>query len=92
MELRWILAAWALPSILGETWNVVDISQVVCEKPDFPGAPAFPATYSMTFNHEVLSLNDPYIVSFMRATDSAMTIKFKMEDANGEQVIPATCR
>ncbi|CAJ1342244.1 unnamed protein product, partial [Effrenium voratum] len=82
-QLPWI--AWA-----DNTWHLVDVSQVMCPKPTSsdPNAPAL-LDYKVGIEYtSSIDENSPHIVSFIRASSEAMIVKFRIEDANGEQVVP----
>eukprot|EP00435_Cladocopium_sp_Y103_P052088 s2152_g16.t1 len=74
-----------------ETWHLVDIAQVVCPAPTVSAtAPAFPA-YNVGINYtSAMVVDAPHIVSFMRTSNKAVSITFKIEDANGAEVVPQT--
>ena len=75
-----------------ETWHLVDIAQVVCPKPvsSNPSAPAFPE-YNLGINYtSSLQVDAPHIVSFIRASQQAVSITFSIEDSNGQEVVPET--
>ena len=68
-----------------ETWHLVDLAQVVCPKPTYPNAPVFP-DYNLGINYTSdLVVDSPHIVGFIRASQQAMKITFKIEDFYGEQ-------
>lgn len=75
-----------------ETWHLVDIAQVVCPKPvsSNPNAPPFPE-YNLGINYtSSLQVDAPHIVSFIRASQQAVSITFSIEDSNGQEVVPET--
>eukprot|EP00438_Fugacium_kawagutii_P014939 Skav217325 [mRNA] locus=scaffold2460:9588:27216:- [translate_table: standard] len=74
-----------------ETWHLVDVAQVVCPAPTVSaGAPTLPP-YNVGINYtSAMVVDAPHIVSFLRTSNKAMTITFKIEDANGAEVVPQT--
>ena len=88
---RVLLLCWATASA-AETWHLVDIAQVVCPKPvsSNPDAPPFPE-YNLGINYtSSLQVDAPHIVSFIRASQQAVSITFSIEDSNGQEVVPET--
>ncbi|CAJ1355436.1 unnamed protein product [Effrenium voratum] len=82
----------AVTAYAGDTWHMVDVAQVVCPKPTTsdPNAPAFP-DYNLGIEYtSAMDENAPHIVTFIRSSQQAMTLKFRIEDYNGEQVVPET--
>eukprot|EP00438_Fugacium_kawagutii_P014943 Skav217329 [mRNA] locus=scaffold2460:128236:131691:- [translate_table: standard] len=87
-----ILGLLAIIADAYETWHLVDLAQVVCPKPTSsdPDAPEFP-DYTLGINYTgELQLDAPHIVGFIRASGQAVSITFKIEDSDGEQVVPET--
>lgn len=82
---------WLPMTAAYETWHLVDIAQVVCPKPTVSStAPAFPE-YNVGINYtSAMVVDAPHIVSFMRTSNKAVSITFKIEDANGASVVPST--
>ena len=77
-----------------ETWHLVDLSQVICPKPSssMTDAPEFPE-YNLGINYtNELQVDAPHIVGFIRASQQAVSITFKIEDFYGEQVHIYTSR
>lgn len=74
-----------------ETWHMVDLAQVVCPKPTVSAsAPTYPE-YNVGINYtSAMVVDTPHIVSFMRTSSKAVSITFKIEDANGATVVSET--
>ena len=75
-----------------ETWHLVDIAQVACPKPisSDPNAPPFPE-YNLGINYtSSLQVDAPHIVSFIRASQQAVSITFSIQDSDGREVVPET--
>eukprot|EP00913_Durusdinium_trenchii_P009384 g8819.t1 len=93
MAFWWHLTHVLVPLVAatGETWHMVDLAAVVCPKPTNlkAGAETLPE-YNVGIDMSGLSKDKPHIVSFVRASDQATTITFKIEDANGLNVVPET--
>eukprot|EP00438_Fugacium_kawagutii_P014940 Skav217326 [mRNA] locus=scaffold2460:34852:43974:- [translate_table: standard] len=86
-----ILSLLAIIADAYETWHLVDLAQVVCPKPSYPGAPEFP-DYNLGINYtSELQVDAPHIIGFIRASKQAMSITFKVEDYYGEQVDTWCC-
>ena len=91
MAARVFLLCFATASA-AETWHLVDLAQVVCPTPvsSNPNAPPYPE-YNLGINYtSSMQVDAPHIVSFIRASQQAVTITFSIEDANGQQVVPET--
>ena len=55
-----------------------------------PNAPPFPE-YNLGINYtSSLQVDAPHIVSFIRASQQAVSITFSIEDSNGQEVVPET--
>mmetsp|Transcript_19719 Transcript_19719/g.45930 ORF Transcript_19719/g.45930 Transcript_19719/m.45930 type:complete len:850 (+) Transcript_19719:82-2631(+) len=86
----WLLLPCAVMSY--ETWHLVDVAQVVCPAPTVsdPDAPPYPE-YNLGINYTSdMDENAPHIVTFIRSSQKAMSISFKIEDATGKTVVAET--
>jgi len=72
-----------------ETWHLVDVAAVVCQTPS--GTPAAEASRQYTLGLNLSSdivMDSPYIISFVRKSSKAVTIKYSISDHYGDEVVP----
>jgi hypothetical protein len=68
-------------------WNLVDVGAVVCPKP-----PAVNVTSYRLYIPDAPAMNkaNAHIISFMRTSSKNVTVSFRVDDANGDEVVPNT--